>query len=228
MSLAKAAAVLLTIAAGLNTAVFAATEPTTAASPFSVTSSTAATVTSYSPLIGDNGNALTPGKTATIYNLFGATNSSNNVEQGTGDILFNDNNSQPNTVDFTTPSNVFISGIALYAQSDDGTLNGPRSVGTFTFTADGTQLVDAAPVYENSGSTQVPSVYMFAHPVLADDFIATFSSNPLNTAYGPGPRIYELDAIPAPEPSSIVAFCGMGAMGLLFFAARRRILLRKN
>jgi hypothetical protein len=112
--------------------VFAAHEVTTADSPFTLGSPTAATVTSYSPLIGDNGDF--PATTASIYNLLGATNTS--VEPS-GDIIFRDNNPQPDTVDFTTPSPVRLIGVAVYLDSDDGTLDGSRSVGTFTFTADG-------------------------------------------------------------------------------------------
>jgi WD40 repeat protein len=180
---------------------------------------TAATVTSYSPVIGDNGQFLST--MATIYNLFGA----NNTTVENGDIIFGDRNSQPNTVDFTTPTPVYLIGLAVYLDSDDGTLDGPRSVGTFTFTADGTEELDTAPVNESIAVNLGPNVFTFAEPVTASTFIATFSSNPDldftpdGNNDGVGPRVYELDGI-VPEPASF----GLLVTGFLsIVVARRRL-----
>jgi hypothetical protein len=203
----------------IRASVFAAPEPTTPASPFTVGSATAATVTSYSPVIGDNGQY--PSMAATIYNLFGANNTT--VETGSGDIIFGDQNSQPNTVDFTTPSPVSLIGVAVYLDSDDGTLDGPRSVGTFTFTA-GSEEIVASPVNESIAVNLGVNVFMFSQPVSASIFSATFSANP-NLNFTPdgnndgvGPRIYELDGI-VPEPASL----GILAFGTLALLARSRV-----
>lgn len=200
----------------LTSGVFAAPEATTADSPFTLGSPTAATITSYSPLIGDNEDF--PATTASIYNLFGATNTS---AEPNGDIIFQDNNPQPDTVDFTTPSPVQLIGVAAYLDSDDGMLDGPRSVGTLTFSADGMQVVSAAPTNESiAGGSYGQNIFMFAGPVTASSFVATFWPNP-NRDYtldqyndGVGPRIYELDGIPAPEPAcvGVVALAGLGLL----------------
>jgi hypothetical protein len=199
--------------------VLAAPEATTADSPFTLGTPTAATVTSYSPLIGDNGDF--PSTTATIYNLFGASNTS---VEANGDLIFGDNNPQPDLIDFTTPSPVQLIGLAVYLDSDDGNLDGPRSVGTFTFTADGAQVVNAPPTNESIAVANGLNVFMFANLVTASSFVATFSPNP-NKDYTPdqyndgaGPRVYELDGIPAPEPTCI----GLVALGALCLLSRRR------
>jgi hypothetical protein len=199
--------------------VFAGPEATTPSSPFAFGSANSPTVTSYSsPLIGDNG--AFPGSSATIYNLFGATNSAS-IENGTYDIIFGDNNPQPNTVDFTTPSPVSLIGLAVYLDSDDGTLDGPRSVGTVTFSAGGTQVLSAAPENESIAVNNGLNVFMFANLVTADTFSVTFSDNPNivenNGDTGVGPRIYELDGIPAPEPACM----GLAALAALTLLSRR-------
>jgi hypothetical protein len=204
-------------------------ESTTPDSPFTLGTATAATVTDYtSPLIGDNG--AFPGTSATIYNLFGANNS--DTVENADDILFPDpsaanwENSPPiNFVDFTTPSPVSLIGVAVYLNSDNGKLDGPRSVGTFTFTADGVQLVDAAPSDENGGA----NTFMFANMVTASNFVATFSDNPnINNDgdgdTGVGPRVLELDGIPGPEPGCL-GVLALGGLGL-FVRPRRLALCR--
>jgi len=147
-----------------------------------------------------------------------------------GDIIFGDNNPQPDTVDFTTPSPVQLIGVAVYLDSDDGTLDGPRSVGTFTFTADGVPVVNAAPTNESIAITANygQNVFMFASPVTASSFVATFWPNP-NKDYTPdanndgeGPRVYELDGI-VPEPACI----GVLALGGLALLSRPRRSLRR-
>jgi hypothetical protein len=197
----------------INAEVLAAPEITTPDSPFTLGSPTAATIKpSYSPVIGDNGS--------TIYNLFGALNAG--VEDS-GDIIFGDRNSQPNTVEFTTPTQVKLIGLAVYLDSDDGTLNGPRSVGTFTFTADGAEEVNATPVNESIAVNSGLNVFMFANLVTASTFVATFSTNPhLNFVPdenddGVGPRVYELDGI-VPEPIFLTPF----AIGPLILLTRPR------
>ena len=211
--------------------VLAAPEVTTPDSPFTPGSPTAATVTSYSPLIGDNG-ALSQGgaplPTATIYNLFGATNTAS-VENGDYDILFGDNNVQPNTVDFTTPMPVTLIGLAVYLDSDDGDLDGPRSVGTITFYADGAEVLSAAPVNESVGVNNGQNIFMFSGLVTASTFSVTFPNNPNmmedNGDTGVGPRVYELDGIPSPEPAcmGLVALAGLG-----LFSRPRRSLCRSE
>jgi hypothetical protein len=203
--------------------VFAAPESTTPASPFWLSSATAVTVTSYtSPLIGDNG--AYPTTSATIYNLFGATNTAS-VENGRYDVLFPDPASSPsdavNTVEFTTPAPVTLSGVDIYLDSDGGGLDDARSVGNFTFTADGIEFVNSAPYNESIAVNNGLNTFMFAEPVTADTFIATFSDNPNIPTDDPdtgiGPRVYELDGV-VPEPACI----SLMALGVITFLLRPR------
>ena len=208
-------------------------QSTTPASPFTFGTATAATITSYTgPLIGDNGafsNTGQPFSNDTIYNLFGANNS-DSVENA-DDILFPDpaagwQSAPPiNSVDFTTPSPVSLIGVAVYLNSDNGKLDGPRSVGTFTFSADGVQLVGSAPSDENGG----PNEFIFANMVTASTFVATFSDNPNTNNHddgdtGIGPRVLELDGIPGPEPACL-GVVALGGVGLL---SRPRRSLRRS
>ncbi len=78
--------------------------------------------------------------------------------------------------------------------------------------------MSAAPTNESLAVNNGQNIFMFSGLVTANTFSVTFSTNPNivedNGDTGVGPRVYELDGIPSPEPGYIgmVALSGLGLL----------------
>jgi hypothetical protein len=169
-------------------------------------------VTSSSPTIA-NFNAVAI--------IGGANGGGEGGNGGVGDdAIFQDGQNFPVFVDFTRTNTTSLAGAILYNSSDNGAQGGNRQTTDFALFASSLNngiydvtLIPETPVTVEDGSG---TMFSFTAPTVLTSFQAEFWGGS-----GSGPRIIELDAVAAvPEPSSLVAFCGLGAIGL--FAAVRR------
>ena len=147
----------------------------------------------------------------------------------TDDTIFQNGNPFPDVVQFTRTQTTSLSGTILYNSSDNHQVGGDRQTTNFELLAsshnngvyDVTLVPETAVTNEDGSGT----TFMFTAPTTLTSFEAEFWGNPSGNN---GPRIIELDSInTTPEPSSIVALCGLGGMGLVVAIRRRRAKLQK-
>jgi hypothetical protein len=143
--------------------------------------------------------------------------------QGTpepGRYLFADTaDATPDTVSFSTSSDVTISGIYLTTKSDDLSATGNRGASEAIFSYfNGTSYVPVADVV-NIANNDSPQLISFPNgPVTASSFELSLAPNS-NPPFGySGVRLVDIAAVSVPEPASL----GLLALGSLALLARRR------
>ena len=142
----------------------------------------------------------------------------------TDDTIFQNGNPFPDLLDFTRTQSTALSGAILYAAPDNGQVGGDRQTTDFAWFASSLNngvydvtLIPETPVTSEDGNGVT---FSFIAPTTLTSFQAEFWGNPTGNN---GPRIIELDSInEVPEPSSLIAICGLGAMGLFIVARRRK------